>query len=301
MRATDLPPAKRTLLITGCSSGIGRHCALAFKQRGYRVFATARQPEDVKELLNLGLEALQLDLNESKSIHLAVEQLWQATNGQLFALFNNAGFGQPGAVEDLTREMLRAQFETNLFGLVELMNLILPVMRRQGYGKIIQTSSILGIISLPFRGAYNASKHALEGLTDTLRLELCGTGIEVSLIEPGPIQSRFRYNAYQKFLQNVSVKESPFNGIYQLLQERLANQIKDPPGTLTPTAIEKALWHALTADKAKARYYVTLPAHLFNWLKRCLSTRVLDKILLRAAGEEGELLTRSLYKKKEKE
>jgi NAD(P)-dependent dehydrogenase (short-subunit alcohol dehydrogenase family) len=186
MRLSEIPTHLRTLLITGCSSGIGKHCALALHQQGYRVFACARKPDDVAALLDLGLQAFQMDLDDSDSIKSALEQILAQTQGQLFALFNNAGFGQPGAVEDLSRDTLRQQFETNVFGTLELTNLVLRVMRKQGYGRIIQNSSMLGIVSLPFRGAYNASKHALEALSDTLRLELNPTSITISTIEPRP-------------------------------------------------------------------------------------------------------------------
>lgn len=281
---------KRTVLITGCSSGIGRHCALALSQKGYEVLATARKLADVESLSNLGLKAFQLDLADSDSIKSAVKQILEHTNHQLFALFNNAGFGQPGAIEDLTRDMMRAQFETNVFGTMELTNLILPVMRKQGYGRIIQTSSVLGLISLPFRGAYNASKYALEGFTDTLRLELNPTNIYVSLIEPGAIKSAFRDNAYEKFLRDIDKDISPFARTYHEFE------MNDPPFMLGPEAIEKALLHALEAKRPKARYYITLPTHLFGFLKRLLPTALLDKILLRASGKEAKrLICREQY------
>lgn len=290
MRATDLTPEQKTILITGCSSGIGRYCAISLQKKGYRVIASARKSDDVVQLQALGLTAVQLDLNSSDSIKSAVEQVFSITNHQLFALFNNAGFGQPGAVEDLSRDAIRAQFETNVFGTLELTNAVLPLMRRQGYGRIIQNSSVLGLISLPFRGAYNASKHALEGLTDTLRLELNATAIEVSLIEPGPITSRFRANAYQQFLTNIQTEQSPFRALYARLSKRLSNDLTDPPFTLGPEAVEKALLHALEAKKPQARYYVTFPTHMFALLKRSLTHRLLDKILLRAAGDEAKQL-----------
>jgi len=210
----------KSILITGCSSGIGLCVAEGLFKRGYRVFATARKQEDVKILLNKGMESFQLDLDDSISIKRAVDTVLNKTEGKLFALFNNGGFGQPGAVEDLRRDVLREQFETNVFGYLELTNLILPTMRRQGYGRIIQNSSILGFISLPFRGAYNASKHALEGLSDTLRMELRGTNIYVSIIEPGPIEAKFRQNAYAKYKENIDAKSSHFHKKYEAMEER---------------------------------------------------------------------------------
>ncbi|HLP82176.1 MAG TPA: SDR family NAD(P)-dependent oxidoreductase, partial [Nitrosomonas sp.] len=183
---------KKTILITGCSSGIGLCVARGLHARGYRVFATVRRHESVQALLAEGLESFQLNLTDSNSINFAFEEVMRRTGGELYALFNNGAFGLPGAVEDLSRDALRAQFETNVFGWQELTNLVIPVMRRQGYGRIIQNSSVLGFVALPFRGAYNASKYAIEGLSDTLRLELRGSNIYVSLIEPGPIASQFR-------------------------------------------------------------------------------------------------------------
>jgi len=269
----------RAILITGCSSGIGLCVAQGLKQRGYRVFATARQAADVSRLKDLGLESLQLDLDNSESINLAVDEVLARTNGQLFALFNNGAYGQTGAVEDLSREALRAQFETNLFGWHELTCCVLPVMRRQGYGRIIQNSSILGFVALPFRGAYNASKYALEGLSDTLRLELHDTNIHLALIEPGPIESRFRANAYKAFNQYIDKVHSPFQQQYTALEARLTKEGPAAPFTLPPEAVLKKVIHALESKRPRERYYVTFPTHLFGTLRRLLSTRALDRIL----------------------
>ena len=186
----------KTILITGCSSGIGYCTATELKKRGHNVIATARKADDVTRLTQEGFTALQLDLADSQSIQQAVNRVIELTDGHCDALFNNGAFGQPGAVEDLTRDVLRYQFETNLFGTHELTNLLIPLMRKQGHGRIIYNSSILGLVAMRYRGAYNASKFALEGLADTLRLELYGTNIHISLIEPGPILSNFRENSY---------------------------------------------------------------------------------------------------------
>jgi short-subunit dehydrogenase len=185
----------RPVLITGCSSGIGYCVAHGLHNRGYNVIASARKSEDVEKLCQEGLQCIQLDLDSSGSIEKAVTETLRLGNGEIYALFNNASYGQPGAVEDLNRDVLRQQFETNFFGTAELTNKILPIMRKQGFGRIIQNSSVLGLITLCYRGAYNASKFALEGLTDTLRQELADTDIHVSLIEPGPVKSRFRAKA----------------------------------------------------------------------------------------------------------
>jgi NAD(P)-dependent dehydrogenase (short-subunit alcohol dehydrogenase family) len=269
----------RTVLITGCSSGIGYHTAIGLQQRGYRVFATARQMADVERLHADGLESLQLDLDDSASIRAAVDTVLARTGGTLYALFNNGAYGQPGAVEDLSRDMLRRLFETNLFGWLELTNLLIPVMRRQGEGRIIQNSSLLGYVALKYRGAYNASKYALEGLTDTLRLELRGSNIFVSLIEPGPIASNFRDNAYRHFKQNIRVEGSAHQAVYEKLAARLRTVGPVQPFTLPPQAVLKKVILALESRKPRARYPVTVPAHVLSWLRRILPVFILDWLL----------------------
>lgn len=277
----------KSILITGCSSGIGYCVAKNLLERGYRVFATARKQEDVDRLNAEGLESLQLDLDDSDSIRSAVDQILKQTDGQLYALFNNGAYGQPGAVEDLHRDVLRQQFETNLFGWLELTNLIIPVMRNQGEGRIIQNSSVLGLVSLPFRGAYNASKYALEGLTDTLRLELHGSGIFVSLIEPGPVESRFRANAFAAYQKRIDPEKSFFRKTYQRMEARLNKEGPAAPFTLPPEAVLKKVIHALESRRPKPRYYVTFPTYLFGTLRRLLSSNAMDQILLRIAGNEN--------------
>ena len=222
---------KKSILITGCSSGIGLEAAKTLHSRGYRVFATARKSMDVVKLRSLGLVVLQLDVADSSSIDQALTKLFETTDGHLDALFNNAGFGLPGAVEDLTRQALQAQFETNLFGAFDLIQKIMPAMRKQGYGRIIQNSSVLGLVVLPFRGAYNASKFALEALTDTLRLELAGTKIYISLIEPGPITSHFRQNAHNAFQTYINLERSIFKPRYERMKSRLTQKGNVAPFT----------------------------------------------------------------------
>jgi NAD(P)-dependent dehydrogenase (short-subunit alcohol dehydrogenase family) len=272
---------QRTILITGCSSGIGHAVALGLKERGYRVFASARQPADVERLQAAGLEALPLDLNDSASIRLAVSTVLAQTGGTLYALFNNGGYGQPGAVEDLSRQAIREQFETNLFGWLELTNLVIPVMRRQGEGRILQNSSVLGYVALKYRGAYNASKHAVEGLSDTLRLELQGSNIFVSLIEPGPIESRFRQNAHQNFKRHIQPQGSVHREAYERMEQRFKIEGPVQPFTLPPQAVLKKVIHALESRRPRARYPVTFPAHLFAWLKRILPAAWLDRLLIK--------------------
>lgn len=277
-------PPDRTILITGCSSGIGHHCARGLANRGWRVFATARREEDVERLKAEGLESLRLDLDEPESIASALEAVLGRTNGRLDALFNNGAYGQPGAVEDLSRETLREQFETNLFGWLELTNRVIPVMRRQGHGRIVQNSSLLGLVALKWRGAYNASKFALEGLSDTLRLELEGSGIHVSLIEPGPIESRFRANAHAAYRRNIDPENSVHREQYRAIEARLQKEGPAAPFTLGPEAVLIKLIHALESPRPKPRYYVTFPTHLFAWSRRLLPVRLLDR-LLRSASE----------------
>jgi NAD(P)-dependent dehydrogenase (short-subunit alcohol dehydrogenase family) len=269
----------KSVLITGCSSGIGLGVAEGLKDKGYRVFASARKVADVTRLTAAGFESLQLDLADSTSIRAAVDNILVRTDGSLDALFNNGAYGQPGAVEDLSREVLRAQFETNLFGWHELTNRVIPVMRRQGHGRIIQNSSVLGFVALRFRGAYNASKFALEGLTDTLRLELAGTGIHVSLIEPGPIASRFRENAFKAYQRNINPDNSVHREMYRRMEARLTKQGPAVPFTLPAEAVLGKVVHALESRHPKARYYVTFPTYLFAFLKRILTDRALDRVL----------------------
>lgn len=277
----------RNVMITGCSSGIGLCVATGLQQRGYRVFATARRDEDLARLQALGLEAVELELADSASIHQAVSKVVELAGGNLYALFNNAAFGLPGAVEDLSREALRVQFETNLFGTHELTRLILPLMRRQGHGRIINNSSVLGFVALPFRGAYTASKFALEGLTDTLRLELSGSGIHISLIEPGPIRSRFRDNAHTMFRRYIDAGNSVHRLSYQGMERRLQKPGPAAPFTLPPEAVLKKVIAALEDRRPRPRYYVTVPTRLFATVRHLLSYRAMDGLLRRVSRSEN--------------
>lgn len=271
-----MTPSK-TILITGCSSGIGLATALALKAAGWRVFASCRQAADVARLAEQGLESLQLDVRDSASINAALAEVLARSGGTLDALFNNAGVGQPGAVEDIRREVMRDQFEVNLFGAWELTNAVLPVMRRQGHGRILFNSSILGFAAMKWRGAYNASKYAMEGLCDTLRLELAGSGIHVSLVEPGPIESRFRPNALERFVQHVDIEHSVHRDMYQRQLQRLKKVGHAAPFTLPASAVANTVLKALTCSRPAPRYRVTFPTHLFWFLKRILPTRWFDK------------------------
>ena len=274
----------KTILITGCSSGIGLAVARGLRARGWRVFATARKPDDVHRLIDEGQESFLLDLNDSESIRQAVAETLNRTGGSLDALLNNGGYGQVGAVEDLPRDALRQQFETNLFGWVELTNRIIPVMRKQGDGRIVMNSSVLGYAAFAYRGAYNAVKFALEGLTDTLRHELHGTGIHVSLVEPGPIMSRFRENCLPHFHEHIDWQHSVHRAQYESQMARLEQPGSVAPFTLSPDAVLEKVVHALESSKPRARYPVTIPSVAFWWLKRVLPVRAMDWVLMKASG-----------------
>ena len=272
----------KVVFITGCSTGIGYTTAVELKKRGHRVICSARKEADVTRLQNEGFETLQLDLADSASIKRAVKQLIELTNGNIDGLFNNGAYGQPGAIEDLSRDVLREQFETNFFGTHELTNLIIPLMRKQGYGRIIYNSSILGFVAMRYRGAYNASKFALEGLVDTMRIELFDTNIKLCLIEPGPITSNFRKNAFAMYQKNIDPEISFHKDTYKAMEERLQKEGPAAPFTLPAEAVAEKVIHALESKKPKIRYYVTFPTYLFGYLKRLLPTSWLDVLLRKA-------------------
>lgn len=278
----------KSILITGCSSGIGLALARGLAARGWQVFASARRAEDVARLAGEGFPAVSLDLADSASIAAAVDSVLTRTGGRLTALCNNGAYGQPGAVEDLRREVLREQFETNLFGTVELTNRIIPVMRRQGHGRILQVSSLLGYVALPYRGAYTASKYALEGISDTLRLELAGSGIHVVLIEPGPIESRFRANAFAAYQRNIDKLHSAHRERYEAMERRLTKKGPAAPFTLPAEAVLAAALRALEARRPRTRYRVTVPATLFWYARRWLPDRWLDRLLLGVGRGEAK-------------
>jgi len=277
---------KQNILITGCSSGIGLCAATVLHNRGYNVVATVRKTQDAIPLQQLGITTTELDLTDSTSIRHAIDFTLAHFNGQVDALFNNAAYGQPGAVEDLSRDVLREQFETNVFGTQELTNLVISQMRKQGHGRIIYNSSVLGIISMAYRGAYNASKYAIEGLADTLRQELQGSNIYISLIEPGPIISQFRANAFAKYQQHIDKNISHHQDVYLAMERRLTKQGAAVPFTLPPEAVVKKLIHAVESSRPKIRYYVTFPTYLFATLKRILPHRLLDWILIQVSRDE---------------
>lgn len=270
----------RPILVTGAGRGIGYACAIGLHNRGYRVFATSRDLGSLAPLAELGIETLALDITDDNAIHQCIQTVLEKTDGQLYAVLNNAGYGQLGAVEDLKRHHLHTQFETNVYGTQMVTNAVLPLFRTQGFGRIIYLSSILGIVTRTYCGAYNASKFAVEALADTLRLELRGTDIFVSLIEPGPIESNFRRKAIHTAKEMADYVHSIHHPTYQkLLSPDLESDLAKVPFTLGPEAVLKVAIHALESKRPKARYPVTVYAHLFSTLKRVLPTKWLDRIL----------------------
>ena len=271
----------RTILITGCSSGIGYHCAHELQKRGWRVFAACRQQIDCDRLEREGLQTVRLDYTDEDSIAAAVDFVLAETGGRLDALFNNGAYAHPGAVEDLSTKHLRTLLETNFIGWYDLTRRILPAMRRHGSGRIVNCSSVLGFVAVRFTSAYSASKFAVEGWSDALRLELRGTGISVSLLQPGPIRSRMLENARMRFMDTIDVRNSPFRTDYGRELSRLSGSSKRSAFKLGPEAMLAPLIHALESPAPRARYRVTIPTLIGAWLKRILPTPMMDRVLLR--------------------
>ncbi len=269
----------KNILITGCSSGIGFETARVLKEAGFKVYATARKQKDVERLKELGFISYLLDVTKKEQISEVLELILKEDK-KLDAVFNNAGFGQPGAVEDLTTEVLKQQFETNLFGLHEMTLQTMKIFRKQGYGKLIQHSSVLGIISLKFRGAYNASKYAIEGLADTLRQEVIKSNISISTINTGPVTSKFRENALKNFKNNIDIENSYFTSTYKNeLKQRLETTEDKALFNLPATSVANVVLQIMNSKKPKPRYYVTKATYILGFAKRVLSTRLLDRLL----------------------
>lgn len=274
--------AQRSILITGCSSGIGLDAARTLHARGWQVFATCRKPADVERLRAEGLNSLLLDYTDTPGMQAALTEVLRQTGGRLDALFNNGAFACPGAVEDLPTDALRAIFETNLFGYHELTRAVIPVMRAQGYGRIVNCSSVLGLVGVKWRGAYVTTKFAMEGLSDVLRLEMQGTGIDIILIEPGPIGTKIRENAIPHFERWIDWKNSARRDEYEPLLDRLYKPAtKKDAFELPCSAVTAKLIHAVEAPRPRPRYYVTTPTYLMGLLRRLLPTRALDAVVRR--------------------
>lgn len=272
---------QKSILITGSSTGIGYDAAHGLRAAGWRVFASCRKPEDCARLQAEGFESPLIDYTDADTIVNGLAETLEATGGTLDALYNNGAYACPGAVEDLPTGALREIFETNLFGWHELTRLVIPVMRAQGHGRIVNCSSVLGFVGFKWRGAYVATKYALEGLTDVLRLEMAHTGIKVILIEPGPITSQFRHNAVPHFEKWIDWENSARRDAYREELERLYTETGPARFELPASAVTRKLLHAVTSARPKPRYYVTKPTYMMGLMKRILSTRALDAILLR--------------------
>ncbi|MDE0527157.1 MAG: SDR family NAD(P)-dependent oxidoreductase [Truepera sp.] len=270
----------KTILITGCSSGIGLDTARTLQRRGWRVFATCRREEDCQTLQGEGLESFRLDYTDPASIDTAMAEALSRCDGALDAVFNNGAHGLPGAVEDLSGEALHAIFQANFFGPHEVARQALRAMRAREQGRIINCSSVLGFASMRFRGAYTATKHALEGLTDTLRLELLHTPIKVILIEPGPIRTSIREKARAHYEKWIDKGNSLWREQYEtVLEPRLYDL--DPPkdrGELGPEAVTAKVIHALESPNPKARYYVTRVTYLAWLLRAFVPTNARDRL-----------------------
>ncbi|SIT91015.1 Short-chain dehydrogenase [Yoonia rosea] len=272
---------EKSILITGSSSGIGYDAAYGLRAAGWRVFASCRKQEDCDRMRSEGFESPRIDYTDADSIVTGLAETLEATGGTLDALYNNGAYACPGAVEDLPVGALRAIFETNVFGWHELTRLVIPVMRAQGHGRIINCSSVLGFVGLRWRGAYVATKHALEGLTDVLRIEMSDTPIKVILIEPGPITAKIRENAIPHFEKWIDWEGSARAGQYAQLRSRLYDDNGPDRFELPPSAVTRKILHALTSARPKPRYYVTTPTYLMGFLRRVLPTRLLDAVILR--------------------
>ena len=271
----------RSIVVTGCSSGIGRDAAFALRRRDWRVFATCRSASDCRALEAEGFESLVIDYEDENSIEAAAGTILERTGGTIDALFNNGAYAVPGAVEDLPRDAMRAIFEANVFGYLDLTNRLLPAMRRQGHGRIVNCSSVLGFTALPFRGAYVSTKFALEGLTDTLRIELRGTPIRVVLIEPGPITTEIRRNSRPHFEKWIKWEDSALRDKYEsrFIPALYDDSPSRDPGELPPSFVTAKLIHALESPNPRPRYLVTTPTYICAAIKRLLPTRVSDRIL----------------------
>ena len=272
----------KSILITGCSSGIGATVARGLRTHGWRVIASARKLDDVEALKADGFEAVQLDYADPDSIASGLAETLALTGGTLDALFNNGAFGMPGAVEDLPRGGLREIFETNLFGVHDLTCRVIPIMRAQGHGRIIQHSSVLGLVPLKWRGAYVSTKYALEGLTDVLRIEMRDTPIHFTLLNTGPVTSKIRVNSIPHFERWIDWENSARAEQYrEALIPRLYEDGGPDPFELPPEAVTKKVIHFLESRRPKPRYYITTPTYIMGALKRLLPTRALDWITSR--------------------
>ena len=272
---------EKVAVVTGASTGIGRATARLLKARGWRVFPTARSRTDLDLLRGEGFQPVELDLADSDSVEYAAKEVLELSHGIIGAVVNNAGYGQPGALEDLSRAALRKQFETNVIGTLDFTNRFIPTLRAQKSGRIVIVSSVVGRVVIPFLGAYSASKFALEAIGDGLRMELGPVGVSVSLVEPGPIQTCFRKRVVSEAARGLEMHNSAFAKQY-------AKELSEPERTYSrptdvfrkpPEAVARKIVHALESRHPRARYPVTAPAWFGDFAARFFPSRLKDALL----------------------
>ncbi len=270
----------RSVLITGCSSGIGLAAARYLRDRGWAVIPTARKPEDIQQLRAEGFNPVALDVTDSAAIQQAANDVLRLFGGNLGALVNNAGYGQPGAMEDMTRDAMRDQFEVNVFGLQELTNQLIPAFRRQGYGRIVNVSSVLGRVSLPFMGVYSASKFAVEAMSDAMRVELWKSGVAVSLVEPGPIETAFRKSSRERArTQQENFGRSHFEKYYREQMGEAGTKKLSHMFMLSPESVARKIAHAIESPRPRRRYPVTAVAHMMEFLRAFVPDGMIDRLM----------------------
>jgi len=276
-----MPPSK-AVLITGCSSGIGHATAQRLSADGWNVYATARRPEAITDLEGAGCKTLGLDVTDEQSMTAAVAQVADA-EGAVGVLINNAGYSQSGAVESVAPEAVRRQFETNVFGLLRMCQLVLPGMRSRGWGKVVNIGSMGGRLVFPGGGIYHATKYAIEALSDALRFEVRGFGIDVILIEPGLITTRFGEVASGSVDEGADGDTGPYADFNRHVAKVTSEAYAGPMAKLggPPEKVAATIAHALAAERPKARYQVTPSAHLLIGQRRITPDRVWD-LMMRA-------------------
>jgi NAD(P)-dependent dehydrogenase (short-subunit alcohol dehydrogenase family) len=272
----------KAVLITGCSSGIGRATAQRLAAGGWRVYATARRPESIADLLDAGCQTLALDVTDEQSMGAAVDAVEQA-EGAVGVLINNAGYSQSGAIETVPIDAVRRQFETNVFGLVRLTQMVLPRMRAQRWGKIVNVGSMGGRLSFPGAGHYHATKHALEAISDALRFELRGFGIDVVLLEPGLITTEFGETATGSMTGISSAAEDPYARFNATVGAVTKGAYEGPMRLLGagPERVAKVIERAISRRKPPPRITITPSAKLTIGMRRLMPDRVWDAAMRR--------------------
>ena len=270
----------KNILITGCSSGIGKNVAITLHNKGWRVFATCRSKTDCTFFTKLGIESFPLDLLKEESINCAVNLVKEKTKSQLDVLFNNGAYAIPGAIQDIPRSAMREIFEVNVFGQIDLINRCIPLMMNSDYPKVINCSSVLGFISLPYRGLYSATKYSIEALTDALRRENYDSKIKFVLIQPGPINTDIKKKSIKHFEKWIDWKKSIHQKTYEnkVIKRLYDDNYKDSFNSyeLQPDEVTKILINVLNSKKPKARYKITIQTKIAQIMIKLLPTNTLD-------------------------